>query len=50
MAKTTGLIFKQERPLELPRFICHVCGKEYKAEATLEKHIAENHTTTEPEN
>ena len=39
MGKTVGLVFHDE-----PKFICPHCGKEYKNESALEKHIKEKHS------
>ena len=33
-----------------PKFICPVCGKEYKSEAALNKHIAKEHPDPEDDN
>lgn len=37
MGKIVGLVF------EKPSFACPVCGKEYKSEDALNKHIADKH-------
>lgn len=37
MGKIVGLVF------EKPSFVCPVCGKEYKSEEALNKHIADKH-------
>ncbi len=37
MGKIVGLIVKK------PALVCPVCGKDYKSEDTLKKHIAEKH-------
>lgn len=37
MGKIIGLVF------EKPSFVCPVCGKEYKTEDSLNKHIAKEH-------
>ena len=42
MAKTIGLTFPKTEPEEV-LFTCPVCGKEYKTEEGLNKHIAEKH-------
>lgn len=47
MGKIIGLIFKQEAAPEKAAtpgvFKCPVCGKEYKTEENLKKHIQEKH-------
>ncbi len=30
--------------IEEPKFLCPVCGREYKSESALEKHIAKEHS------
>lgn len=41
MATIVGLTFKPAEPPAV--FVCPVCGKEYKTEDGLQKHIAEKH-------
>ena len=44
MAKTVGLTFKKATPApEAEKYTCPVCGKEYKTEDSLNKHIAKEH-------
>lgn len=46
MAKIVGLIFPGVAPSEEPaaeKFVCPHCGKEYKTEDGLEKHIKDKH-------
>lgn len=44
MGKIIGLVFEE-------KFVCPVCGKEYKSQEALEKHIKDKHPSgdTEPE-
>ena len=48
MARIVGLVFPEEAPVEefasAEKYNCPVCGKEYKTEEGLRKHIAEKHT------
>ena len=48
MARIVGLVFPEAAHVEEPdsaeKFICPHCGKEYKTEEGLRKHIAEKHT------
>lgn len=52
MGKIIGLTFKQEAAPEKAAtpdvFVCPVCGKEYKTEDGLKKHIQEKHPGDEP--
>lgn len=41
MAKTVGLIFPAAKVDE--KYTCPICGKEYKTQENLDKHIAEKH-------
>lgn len=43
MGKIVGLTFKSTVPDDEAKFICPHCGKEYKTEEGLNKHIAEKH-------
>lgn len=43
MATIVGLTFKSAVPDDEAKFICPHCGKEYKTEEGLNKHIAEKH-------
>ena len=44
MAKTVGLTFKKATPApEVEKYTCPVCGKEYKSQEALAKHIKEKH-------
>ncbi|MBE6771069.1 MAG: hypothetical protein E7547_02855 [Ruminococcaceae bacterium] len=36
--------YKRVVPDDSPKFICPVCGKEYRSENALEKHIKKEHT------
>ncbi len=38
--KTIGLTFAEPEGEKIP---CPVCGKEYKSQSTLEKHLTEKH-------
>ena len=42
MAKTVGRIIRTETPAE--KHICPHCGKEYRSEDSLKKHIADKHS------
>lgn len=47
MAKIVGLIFPGEAPSEEPaaeKFVCQHCGKEYKTQEGLDKHIKDKHS------
>ena len=46
MGKIVGLTF--EAPA--PKFICPVCGKEYKRETDLTKHMEKEHPANPPAN
>lgn len=47
MARVVGLVFPEEDPIEEPasgeKYTCPICGKEYKTEEGLQKHIADKH-------
>ena len=47
MARVVGLVFPEaahvEEPASAEKYTCLVCGKEYKTEEGLRKHIAEKH-------
>ncbi|MCQ5028702.1 hypothetical protein NE547_04025 [Flavonifractor sp. DFI.6.63] len=43
--RTIGLIFPSRVPDE--KYVCPACGKEYKSEAALSKHLQEKHPNTE---
>lgn len=42
MAKTIGLVFPAAK------FVCPQCGKEYKSQEALDKHIADKHPEPTP--
>ena len=42
--RMVGMILPSEEPV----FICPHCGKEYKSEAALEKHIRDKHPEEQP--
>ena len=43
--RTIGLIFPSRVPDE--KYVCPACGKEYKSEAALSKHLQDKHSDTE---
>ena len=47
MARIVGLVFPEAAPIEESasgeKYTCPVCGKEYKTEEGLEKHIKDKH-------
>ena len=51
MAKIVGLTFAEAAPIVEPssgdKFICPHCGKEYKTEDGLDRHIREKHPESE---
>lgn len=48
MARIVGLVFPEAAPIEESAsgetYTCPVCGKEYKTEEGLQKHIADKHS------
>lgn len=36
--------YEQVEPDDSPKFLCPVCGKAYKSESALDKHIAKEHS------
>lgn len=46
MSKTIGLVFHKKAE----EFVCPECGKVYKTQAALDKHLEEKHPATPPEN
>lgn len=49
MAKTVGLTFK-DPAVEAEKYPCPVCGKEYKSQESLARHIKDKHPEfTEPQ-
>lgn len=47
MGKTVGLVFPKKKA---PEFICAECGEVFKSQKALDKHMAEKHPATPPEN
>ena len=47
--KTIGLTFPVEEPSAAETFTCPHCGKEYKSEAALARHIADKHLSEDPD-
>lgn len=47
MARVVGLVFKDAAPVKETaseeKYTCPICGKEYKTEEGLQKHIADKH-------
>lgn len=43
--RTIGLIFPSRAPDE--KYVCAVCGKEYKSEAALSRHLQDKHSDIE---
>lgn len=54
MARIVGLVFPEAapavEPAQEPSFVCPICGKQYKTEEGLEKHIKDKHTEAEQPN
>lgn len=40
--RTIGLVFASKAPAE--KYVCPECGKEYKSESTLAKHLQDKHS------
>lgn len=47
MGKIIGLIFKSPVP-DTEKYICPVCGKEYKTEEGLQRHMQDKHPEDNP--
>lgn len=44
MGKIVGLVFKSVVPDNEVKYTCPICGKEYKTQDGLDKHIAKEHS------
>lgn len=44
MGKIVGLTFPREAAEPVDRFVCPHCGKEYKSQVALDKHIRDKHS------
>lgn len=50
MARIVGLVFPEAAPAVEPAFTCPVCGKQYKTQDGLDKHIRDKHSEAEQPN